>query len=54
MTKVSQISDSFRNMDISAANMEISAANMEISAANMEISAAYLTADDINRLDPFR
>ena len=47
MTKVSQISDSFRNMDISAANMEIS-------AANMEISAAYLTADDINRLDPFR
>ena len=34
--------------------MEIAAANMEISAANMEISAAYLTADDINRLDPFR
>ena len=47
MIKLSQISDSVRNM-------EIAAANMEISAANMEISAAYLTADDINRLDPFR
>ena len=47
MIELSQISDNFRNMEISAANMEISATNMEISAAN-------LTADEINCLDPFR